>query len=578
VIRWKYVIPRLIILCLLGLLVWLGSNPALRWMVIFSGQSTIGAKVDVGRVQTSWSDGKMQLTDLEIADPREPMKNLAQTDSAILQINSGRFLHKEFVVEQCKLENVQFNTPRTKSGALKKHTERSPGYVKWLTDPLKQKMGVMGQSWLDQFKANALDKVEDNFETVQVAKKINHDWTQRYQYQKNKAKSTEAKIKNLKTLISQPQRNPLRELERIQNAITQLNELQRDMTLARREIQQLESQFNQDRRELANAKVRDEQKIRKSAEYFKINSSTTTELLLGKEKSRYLSEVMQWVNWFRSAVPDPENDFYPARMRGENIAFEGLKPRPRFLVQQAEISGKGNIGGQRYQFTGSANDLTTQPKRLANPATFLLAASGDKEIKIAATVDRRGSKKIDDIRFQMPDVNIPAQMLGSQNSLLVNVSPGKMNADISIRMVDNRITGKMTFRQKDVRLAVQHLHPNVGGQLVAANIDNELNQINGFWVEIDLHGTVDDMDVKMKSDLGLKVADVFGQVVNATLQQTVARQQQKLDSLVQSEVDILTARHQKEINQILSILNVEMKSVANLQKLLPKASSWPKIR
>ena len=53
--RWKYLIPRLIILSLIALAVWVGSDPLIRRVLVNNLESATGAKVEIGHLRTSVS-------------------------------------------------------------------------------------------------------------------------------------------------------------------------------------------------------------------------------------------------------------------------------------------------------------------------------------------------------------------------------------------------------------------------------------------------------------------------------------------------------------------------------------------
>ena len=74
--RWKYVIPRLVILiCFVGGF-WVVMNPALRWALIQGGQAATGATVEIRRLRSLLSRAEIQLDAVKIADPQSSMQNL----------------------------------------------------------------------------------------------------------------------------------------------------------------------------------------------------------------------------------------------------------------------------------------------------------------------------------------------------------------------------------------------------------------------------------------------------------------------------------------------------------------------
>ncbi len=576
--RWRYIIPRVIIFGLIICIVAFASGPLTKWLLITGGQSVTGAKVEIGNLETSWLEGKIRMGEIEIADPRHPMNNLVQQDEAVLNLDVDRLLHKEFIVEQARISNIQFGTPRTDSGLLSKSNKPSHVDLDWIINPLKKQAKTLGQNWLEQFERRSLKVIEDKLETVRVARQLNEQWTARYRYHHEQANKIKKQIDELKSMIKKPSKNPLRDFERLQVAMRQINNFHNQLRTTRREIHQLDDLLKRDRQRLIDAKERDQQKIKSSAEFFKVDANTTSELLLGRQRSDYVNEVISWVKWFRGVLPNPKRDFYPQRSRGENIQFVGLKPRPKFLIQSAKITGRGNIGGQRHDFFGSATNLSTQPEFVEAPTVFNLETSGARRIQVVAQLDRRTDKKIDDIRIKIPGIRIPAKHLGSPDSMLLDVSEGRLVADIGVRVEDNNLVGRIVFRQDHLKMSVRQLNPKAGGFNLASSINQQLSQLNEFVVQIDFSGKPNNLNVKLQSDLGTKISDAFGRMVNQAAAETIAVQTRRLEEQVNEEIARLTNRHKTEINKLLKIVNADSNVVAGLEKIIPNLNKWPKIR
>ena len=478
-------------------------------MMIRSGQSVTGARVDIRGIDVDWMAAKITLEDIEFANPRAPMENLVQYQAAELDLDATRLLHKEFVVENAKIENIQFSTPRIKSGQLSETEKEWPPVVKWMSDSASATAKRAGKRWLNQFEFNANSALEDNLETVRVSRRIHDQWTARYRAYDARVASINKQIDELRKVVKQPSENPLRDLERVQIAVSKIQSLNREARKIRDEVRQMDDQIRVDRQSLQAAKQRDEAKIRQSAEYFTVDSQKTTELLLGQEKADQVAEIIEWVNWFQRTLPNPEKDFVPSRHRGETIAFEGLERRPKFWVKHSEISGKGQIGGERFEFKGTANHLTNQPKLCKDPTRIDLITTGEKNIRIAAILDRRTETPKDKIRFRIQDMDLPQRKLGSPGSMMVQISPSKLKADLELEIVDNQIQGVLRFVHSGIQMELAQLEREVGGPQLAANVNRQLQLIDNYTVEIVLSGTREKLSTQLKSNLGDQVASAF---------------------------------------------------------------------
>ena len=110
------------------------------------------------------------------------------------------------------------------------------------------------------------------------------------------------------------------------------------------------------------------------------------------------------------------------------------------------------------------------------------------------------------------------------------------------------------------------------------SINQQLGQIGEYAIQIDFRGKPSDLDVQLKSDLGTRVSDAFGRMVNKAAADTIAVQTRKLEQKVNAEIARLTNRHQAEIRKLLNEVNVDSNIVAGLEKIVPGLNKWPKIR
>ena len=98
-IRWKYLVPRLILLLACVASVRFGLDPLLHTLIVTSGESATGAKVELASVETSLWNGQVQLRDLQIANPQSPMSNLLDAEHTELQLDMNALFHKRVVIK-----------------------------------------------------------------------------------------------------------------------------------------------------------------------------------------------------------------------------------------------------------------------------------------------------------------------------------------------------------------------------------------------------------------------------------------------------------------------------------------------
>ncbi len=84
--RWKYLVPRIVIVGLVwSFFVW-AFDPILRWSLVKTGQKMNGAKVDVLGLKTQFFPPAVELSGVQIADKGKPGRNLVEFETFRLQL------------------------------------------------------------------------------------------------------------------------------------------------------------------------------------------------------------------------------------------------------------------------------------------------------------------------------------------------------------------------------------------------------------------------------------------------------------------------------------------------------------
>ena len=579
-IRWHYLVPRLVILGLILLLGWLSVDPILKYAVVNSTESVTGAKVDVGKVETSMLEGKIYISDLAISDPRDPMKNLLQADVAYLKLDPRRLLHKELVVEHGHSTQVVFGSPRTVSGDLQNRNYEPVADSELPKVTVKTPVAIDSRIWLDQFQLSDLSSTERNLEVVRVAGAVKEKWPAVFEAHAQKIAQAKARLERLSGLADGPLVNPLpgRDLEKNQQRRTEINQLAEEVVKARTDLQQLVAAAEADRQQIAAAKARDEQSIASKVQTNQINASSVSQLLLQKQQAEYASEVVSWVLWFRNAIPNPEKDFSGAVERGTNITFKGQAERPSFLVKTLDLDGQGSLAGQHFKFAGVAKNLTNEPMLHDQPATFELRAQGSHHLIVDCTLDRRQPIWKDRMVVKGPELDAPSQLLGDPNSLEIEMANSRIQVDLDIGLEDNYLKGSLNFTHSNCAMLVNQLHQIAGGDDVKLRMNQELLHIDQFQTTASLGGTLSRPTIEFQSDLGEKLAGAMNQILKAKSELQIAELKTRLENRYVAELQQVDTMLNDNFRKLAEQLDGEATAVAELLENLPETERWPKIR
>ena len=104
------------VLCLL--FEFLLLNPIAKHAIRSAISSQTGAEVDVGKVDLSLAKGRLEIKDLQVADPSDLTRNMVQIGSLVTDIGVGELLRKNFNIDLVEGTTLRRNVPRSKPAKL----------------------------------------------------------------------------------------------------------------------------------------------------------------------------------------------------------------------------------------------------------------------------------------------------------------------------------------------------------------------------------------------------------------------------------------------------------------------------
>lgn len=84
------------------------------------GTETVGAKVEVGSSELSFSPLELSLKRVEVTNPDAPMTNAVEVDRIDVALDSSAILRRKVIVDSLDAVGVSFSTERSHSGAIGK--------------------------------------------------------------------------------------------------------------------------------------------------------------------------------------------------------------------------------------------------------------------------------------------------------------------------------------------------------------------------------------------------------------------------------------------------------------------------
>ncbi len=572
-IRWKYVIPRLLALTLITTAIYVGTEPLLRWLFLRSAQQVARARVEIGSLTADFWRGSIQIEDVAAADSNVEFKNLLQFDRARLDIDRYAAMRRKLVVRDGLIEGLRFNTQRGDSGFLPDTSESSKSDGPSLIRSKLNQVGQQGEAWFNHKIDRLQTQVENDLQTVRLGRELADRWPVAYQSLERQAAKIEAQGRQLNQQIEAVSEDPLQRLDQVQPLKKSVDRLRRDVVAARDQLTQLKQQMREDRRALASAKKQDEQYVRDRLRLDSLDGDSLTEYLLGPTWSKRMEMATRWLQRSRDAVPaDVSSSVVQPASRGVSVIFPGFSASPDSLIRQLKLAGEGAIDGTPFLFSGTVRDITHQPRRHAKPTTVKMESDGALRLIAYGTLDRRQPEPVDHFVVDIPSLRQGKRLLGDPSKFALAVSPSvaKIHVDLTFRA--DRLEGRVTMRQDEVRLAPA-LGPQYSSILSPENIASAVRDVDRLEVEVYLSGTIKAPRYRVKSDLGLQLADGF----NQALEREVQRRQQVLLSRANREAEQKLGELQNELatkhGVILKRLEVGDEQIDALKRILLSQAS-----
>ena len=567
-IRWKYVLPRLAILAVLAVALRFGLDPALKWALVTSGESSVGAKVEVADIETSLWDGQLTVKQLAIANPNSPMHNLLEAADSKLQLDTGALLHGRVVVTDGTIGGLQFDTDRETSGALAE-TEVSESTGPSVFDPLFDQAGQMGEAWFDQLGDRLDTDIASQLKSPQVAKDLKQRWPEQYEALQQQVKSIRTRGKEIEAKIREVKSNPLRGFKKLAQLQQDLKGLQEEVKSVQQQISALPDQAKQDQQAVLAAREHDEALLREKLKIGSLDGEGLTQTLLGQPVSEGLASALDWVRWAREQVPSNRAKEKASRSRGTNVVFTA--PQPDYVVEKLALEGLAQLDGQPLQLTGSLTNWCNQPKLLPEPTQLEMRGSGAMPLDLRLVMDRRKAIDRDKLLVTIPQWAIAGTTLGKPDKFAIDMANGTANFEVELRLEGDQVAGEIQFEQKSLQLTARLKDST--NQHIASALKQSLAAVNQLQANVLLSGTLKKPKFKIESDIGTQIADGL----NASLKRAFQQQSDQLLASTREKVDAqmqqLTQLREQAQQQLLSQLGEGQEFLAQAAALTGGSNS-----
>lgn len=559
-IRWSYVLTRLFFVVGLLTVLWFLMNPLLRFGLIVTGRSIVGAKVNIERLETSLQNSLVELDSIRIADPDAPLENLLEIEHARFDFDNHALLRRRLVVSEGRISGMKFNSDRTKSGAIEKEKGEKETGPNW-TD----KASELGKGWIDSSLDRMEEKIESDLQSIRLANELKQRWPAEYERLESEAEEISQRGKDVAKRIELYSKKPLDHLDKFQATLVEIDTLRKDAIQLKRNLNRLRNQMKSDRVAIKNAKEHDQEYVRKTVRMENLNAQNLSEYFLGPEMQKHVESAVSWIQWGRGMLGNgdeaQEQPVDEPTHTGISVIFPHMRMSPDFLIRKLHLDGDGQVDGKPYQFAGIVKDITHQSSRHDQPLSVRIKTEGAIQLTADAIFDRRQSEPFERIVINIPALSQPARKLGNDDDLSFHIAKGtaKIEADLIFR--GEQVSGNIVYHQQNVSVT-PNLAKTRDKEILLSNIEGSLDAIQDIQATVEILGSMKKPKWKLQSNLG----DQLKSVLDSALQSELAAREQQLlaqaNKLVDDELASLEKALFKKHGDVLKQLELGDKELA----------------
>lgn len=566
--RFWYVVPRLLLLLTLCLFLQFGLAPLLRQVLQQAGQSVVGAKVEVGACEAFPLYLSTTIQDVQVSDPKDPMRNLFTFEEARLQLDSRAMVDRRLVVNHGTISGLRFDVERATSGELEfsaqedQETDEGSGYFSSVSRLASDEAARWWETLQDRLEGD----LQRELQSILLAQKLAASWEGEYDVLRSDVQRWKGIIRRFRDVREELQHDPWRGLQQLPGYLEELARLRDEIQQATANFERLRQQLRVDQLAVESAKEHDLQHLRELTQLEGLDSQSVTDYLLGEELSRRLKQWSGWLGRARTAlnyvVKPPK--WNRQGTRGTDVLLAATD-QPSVLVRSLLLAGQGRVAGGDFSFIGKAADMTYQPRRHDRPAVFEFSFQGAVDGQVRAVIDHRGQLATQRFTVNCPRLVHQEYALGRDDQWALRVARGAASCWIDLEFSGDQLTGDLRWREDQLRL--QTTATGSKSAMVARGIQSALDEVDRLHAHATLTGSAARPHLQVRSNLGSDLSSGLQLAAEREMSALRVKLAERLEREVNDRMSRLSENLSAEQSELLAVLKSNDELLAGLQQL-----------
>jgi len=532
-------------------------------------QLVTGAKVEIDNLDLDIFALRIAWERLQIADPKEPYRNLIESGRTAFSLNLPALLRKKYVINEITVLNAQSGTSRETDGSLpkqrKKIVKRSPS--KWeqvkgkITSNLEEaelfgfSVKDIPQSLNTDSLINRADlQIVENYENISSdIEWTTHKWKKYYS-----EFNVQEKLDSIHSQIKSIEPDNINTIDKALKEIEKVRQIQKTMDSYRNKISKKREEAEADYQRLSGFKEQyekwlseDYDNILRKAQLPEFSLSNASKIIFGKSVISKLDRYIEYAEIISriTGKPGEKKKKKPPRQEGQNIRFPEKQIWPTFLARKIEVStGEERIEKQKVPYLqGKITGLTTQPRVYGKPTVFDLRGKygGNREVLFNAVLDHTEEYFADTYSLGLRNISLKGVELEKNQYVPESIKSGFADIDIDIRNTEERMEIIFFIQGRDLEYGFGE---SAESDQIRATIRDIFRGLDRF----NLKSTVIIKDQTYDFEITSNFDKKFSQSISTASSKKLAEIKNKIKSSLQEKADKRIADLDEEYGNVYS--------------------------
>jgi uncharacterized protein (TIGR03545 family) len=587
-IRWSGLIVFIVIVGLITIFSLFFLDGIIKGIIEDRASLAVGARVEIDDLRFKIFGLRVDMQNLQVANPEEPMRNSVEIGSLAFDLGAAPLLKKKIVIEHMKVLGLAWNTPRKTSGALPPRLQKKLEAREKPLDAGAKAEKRVEECVLPNFSILADLKKRSPEELLKGVNLQSAAFLSDYPKKVSAAKETwenrlkelptreeiQKDVKSFQTLKDERPKDLTQlpaYLEKVNALQKKINDTRKTLTTAQQEFQTEMNRLKTSLQEVEKLKDGD---VKTVMAKLGVQIPSATDLicvLLGKE-------VAHKVNWAlgmyrklsqytskgkpKEEKEEPEPKPVP-RMKGMDVRFPITQGYPDFLLEWAEFSARPDMKKAPGVFAfeklaGELRGLTSHPAIYGKPTLVKLNGSmvGNlaKDFALAGQFDHRKTVAEDRIDLNIKELRIEQAGTSSPQESSLRLASALLNVKGSLGVEGEALDG---------RVLLDVFNPKVAVASSAAILGDLLKNLGSFDLSLAIGGTLDQPSLGLSSSATKTLTSGLENLV----QKEMKGLQDGIKNLISSRMDKDLTTNRNEVSGLEKLIQGELSSRLGLTSL-----------